>query len=278
MPALSLSDLYLYPVKSLAGIRVKQWPVTATGLLHDRKWMLIDSENCFLSQRKLPKMALIKPSLVNDLLILDAPNMPSLSIPLYPVGGNTVQTTIWHDQCQSKTVSAEANKWFSRFLGRPCQLVYQPESNIRSVDPDYATDNDQVSYADGFPFLIATTASLANLNESMSQSLSMQRFRPNLVISGCHAYAEDSWREINVDSITFKLPKPCSRCSVPGINPETAHLEKETLSRLNQLRNWKNKVYFGQNAVHEQQGILSVGDRVEVIQTGDAQPPLLVSN
>jgi uncharacterized protein YcbX len=274
MAHFTLSGIYIYPVKSLAGISASHWPVTETGLLHDRKWMLIDSNQQFLSQRKMPRMALIKTALTENDLILSAPDMENLVLPLMPADGEIINSTIWHDQCDALSVSSEADRWLSRFLNTDCRLVYQPDDVVRQVDPDYAHATDQVSFADGFPFLIISENSLVSLNHEMGLDLPMARFRPNLVIAGCPAYAEDSWREIRIGSIDFRLPKACSRCSVPTIDPETAQTGKEPLTTLNRVRNWQNKVYFGQNALHDQCGVLSIGDIVQVKLTGPNQPPI----
>jgi uncharacterized protein YcbX len=270
----TLSAITLYPVKSLAGISVNSWPVTKTGLQYDRKWMLIDNAGQFLSQRKLPQMALIKTALTDRHLILSASGMEDLSLPLTPTDGDIISSTIWGDQCEARSVSSQADQWLSSFLNQDCRLVYQPDEIIRHVDPDYGRHTDCVAFSDGFPFLIISENSLASLNREMQLNLPMTRFRPNLVISGCSAYAEDSWREISIGAIDFRLPKPCSRCAIPTIDPETAQAGKEPLRTLNRIRKWQNNVYFGQNALHNQCGTLSVGDTVQVKVTGVKQPPI----
>jgi uncharacterized protein len=274
MTNLVLSDLYIYPVKSLAGIRVTRWQVVATGFKYDRKWMLIDADRQFLSQRRLPRMALIKTALTDSELILSAPGMDDLSLPLEPAPGDIINSTIWHDQIDTITVSVEADEWFSRFLDVECRLVYQPDAAIRPVNPDFANREDQTALSDGFPFLLVSENSLVALNQAMQLDLAMARFRPNLVVSGCDAFAEDFWRQITIGNIGFRLPKPCSRCSVPTIDPATGKTGKEPLTTLNRLRKWQNKVYFGQNALHDGLGVLSVGDSVHIKLTGTQQPPL----
>ena len=270
----TLSHIYCYPVKSLAGIHANSWDVIETGLKYDRKWMIVDELGQFLSQRKLPKMALIQTALNPSHLILSAPGMTDLTISLIADEGKVIRTTIWKDECDANQVSEEANTWLSDFLKQDCRLVRQMENVVRPVDPDYARPTDQVAFSDGFPFLIISENSLVSLNDAMQLDLPMARFRPNLVISGCPAYAEDSWREIGIGNIDFRLPKPCSRCIVPTIDPETATTGKEPLTTLNKLRKWQNKVYFGQNALHNQCGTVSVGDTVRVTLTGENQPPV----
>jgi uncharacterized protein YcbX len=132
-----------------------------------------------------------------------------------------------------------------------------------------------VSFSDGFPFLIASENSLNSLNQGLQTPIEMVRFRPNLVIRGCEAYAEDTWREITIGHIDFRLPKPCSRCAIPGINPQTAQHEKAPLTALSQRRKWQNKTYFGQNALHNQCGELKVGDELTITLSGEKQPPIL---
>lgn len=271
---LILKQMFIYPVKSLAGIAVERWQVDEKGLLYDRKWMLIDEEQQFLSQRRLPKMALIKTAITDKQLILSAPNKENLVLDLHPTDGEIIPSQIWHDNCPARSVSKEADNWFGDFLGVSCRLVYQPDDCIRPVDQKYAKPSDQASFSDGFPFLIVSDASLTALNQAMNLEITMARFRPNLVVSGCEPYAEDTWREIRIGEIDFRLPKPCGRCSVPAINPETAEVGKEPLTTLARLRRWQNKTYFGQNALHNSQGVLTIGDNVSVKLAGEAQPPL----
>ena len=274
MPQPVLSEIFIYPVKSLAGIKVSNWSVNEKGLLHDRKWMLIDNNNQFLSQRRLPKMVLIKTQITDCELILSTPSSGSISLPLDPDDGDDCKITIWNDQYSAKTTTKYADQWLSDFLGIKCKLVYQPDDIVRAVDPDYALATDKVNFSDGFPFLIISTASLNSLNQAMGLQLPILRFRPNLVISNCESYAEDSWREITINGIGFRLPKPCSRCSVPTIDIETAQTNKEPLTTLNRLRKWNKHVYFGQNALHNSQGELRIGHTIEINQTGSRQPPL----
>jgi len=269
-----LSEIYIYPVKSLAGIKVTKWQVNEKGLLHDRKWMLIDSNQQFLSQRQHPKMVLIKTQITDDTLILSNPTADEISLPLFPTTGDEIETTIWKDQCPAKTTSKIANQWLSDFLDIECKLVYQADDTVRSVDPDFANPSDKVNFSDGFPFLITSTASLHSLNQEMGLELPMQRFRPNLVIADCDSYAEDSWRKISINNIHFRLPKPCSRCPVPSINTDTAERGKEPLKTMNRIRRWNNRVYFGQNALHDKSGELFVGANVKIDLTGGKRPPL----
>ncbi len=275
MSAFILSDIFIYPVKSLAGIRVSQWDVVETGFRYDRQWMLIDEEGKFLSQRTLPKMALIQTRLTDTDLILSMPSHSDLSVPLHPQEGAIIKSTVWDDCCDAQHVSNEADDWFSKVLDAPCRLVYLPTETKRGVDLTVATEIDHVAFSDAFPFLLVSENSLNALNAALDMPVEMARFRPNLVISGCDAYAEDTWREIQIGEISFRLPKPCDRCGIPALNPQTAELTKEPLTTLSKLRKWENKIYFGQNALHNQHGELKIGDSVKVNEIGDKQPPIL---
>ena len=274
MTTITLSEIYVYPVKSFAGIKVDVWDVDEKGLAYDRKWMLIDEHNRFLSQRKTPRMSMIKTGIVNDKLILGIPGMDEISVPLNPEDGERIETHIWHDQCPARLISEKADQQLSEFLKIPCRLVYQPNETVRKVDQNFAKPDDKINFTDGFPFLLISQNSLESLNSKMDTPLPMYRFRPNLVVSGCTGYAEDYWRHISIANINFRLPKPCSRCVVTTVNPELARYNKEPLRTLNRLRKWQKGVYFGQNAIHDKPGKLTVGDTIRVNQLGPQQPDL----
>ena len=269
-----LSQIYVYPVKSLAGFPVAEWPVDKTGLRYDRKWMLVDENGQFLSQRRLPNMALIKTRIHNRQLLLATAGQNDLILPLNNAEGEDITVQVWKDSCLAKAAGPDADVWLSRVLGSSCRLVYLPEQQVRKVDPKYARASDETAFSDGFPFLIVSESSLQALNQAMALDLDMIRFRPNLVAAGCASYAEDSWREIVINGIGFRLPKPCSRCSVPTIDPETAVSAKEPLTTLSRLRKWQNQVYFGQNALHDSLGVLTVGSEIQINLIGENQPPL----
>ena len=269
-----LSQIFVYPVKSLGGFQVNEWPVDRTGLRYDRKWMLVDEEGKFLSQRRLPRMALIGTRIEENRLLLSAAGQDDLAVTLDSEVGEAVSVEVWGDQCLAKSCGKEADAWLSRLLDQPCRLVYHPEDQVRKVDPDYALASDQTAFSDGFPFLIVSEASLQALNAAMQLNMGMNRFRPNLVAAECDSYAEDRWRQIEINAIRFRLPKPCSRCSVPTIDPETAVSGKEPLTTLSRLRQWRHKVYFGQNALHDSQGLLKVGSVIHIHLSGESQPPL----
>jgi uncharacterized protein YcbX len=269
-----LKSIYVYPVKSLAGFSVKSWPVNEKGLLHDRRWMIVDTENRFITQRQMPKMALISTSLSNEGLHLSAESMPAIVVPFESGLTTSLKVQIWNDSCLAKPASQTADHWLSTFLETECRLVYQPEDAVRAVDPNYAQPQDKTYFSDGFPFLIISEASLVALNQEMNENFSMTRFRPNLVVTDCEPYAEDTWRTIQIGTIDFRLPKPCSRCSITTIDPLTGQQGKEPLRTLNRTRKWDNQVFFGQNALHDRPGELHIDDALIVLSQGSRQPPL----
>ncbi len=265
---IELSGLFCYPVKSLRGLSLPAAEADARGLRLDRHWMLVDPAGRFVTQRQQPRMALIECAVEAAGLRLAAPGMPPLQLDAPPGGGETLEVQLWSDRCQALAWGAEADAWFSRFLERPVRLVSMSEGGVRPLDPDYARPGDQTGFADGFPFLLISEASLADLNRRIGRVLPMRRFRPNLVVRGCAPYAEDHWRRIRIGAVEFRLVKPCSRCIIPSIDPATGERDgSEPLATLSRYRQRGNKVYFGQNLIHDGPGRLAVGDGVEVLET-----------
>jgi hypothetical protein len=266
MGKLTLASLHVYPVKSLRGLDVALWPVGARGLRLDRHWMLVDAAGVFLSQRRLPHMALIGTRLDGERLRLAAPGMPDLDVSPEDAAGPTLEVSVWRDRCRARDAGEPAAAWLSRFLGEDCRLVYLPEAERRTVDPAYGLPGDLVGLADGFPFLVISQASLDDLNARLEVPLPMRRFRPNLVIGGTEPYVEDRWRRIRVGALALRLVKPCSRCAITTLDPETARQGAEPLRTLATYRQRGGRVFFGQNAIHEGTGGLAVGDPVEVLE------------
>jgi uncharacterized protein YcbX len=260
-----LSGLNRYPVKSLRGESLNSMIIGPRGPLHDRHWMLVSEEGRFLTQRELPRMALVRPEIQETGLLLQAPGMFELDVPAD--SDEEMQVQVWRDTCTARVMSPVADQWLSDFLGISCRLVYLPEEQVRQVDQQYAAAEDQVGFADGFPFLLISQASLDDLNQRMSLSLPMERFRPNLVVEGCEPYAEDRWKRIRIGDIEFRVVKPCSRCVIPTVNPRTGEREgNEPLKTLMSYRKEGNNVYFGQNLIHDAQGELQTGTAVEILE------------
>lgn len=257
---ISISALYIYPVKSLAGIALHQSELDAMGLKYDRRWMLVTEQGDFLSQRKFPNMAIIQSSFRNEQLVLSCSDHDDLAVPEADPG-NTMQVKIWNDTVTAQRVGDEADVWLTDILGNSCHLVYIDDDEVRQCDPDYANHSDRTGFADTFPILMISEASLEDLNQRLDKSISMKRFRPNIVIKGCEAFAEDDFKQFKIADIPIRGVKNCSRCVIPTINPETGEKDSpETLTTLMQYRKRDNNVYFGQNIAHDEPGMIQVGD------------------
>jgi len=259
---LFLSGLYVYPIKSCGGISLRTSQVDERGIRHDRRWMLVDEDGVFLSQRELPRLSLVAIRMADDGLLVDAPGMETLTVP-FEIEGEHVFARVWDELVETLNVGSEAGRWFSRFLGVACRLVYLPDRSVRAVDPEYAEPGEQVGLSDGFPFLVTSEASLADLNSRLDEPLPMNRFRPNLVVRGCEAFAEDGWRRVRVGGIVFRVVKPCARCVITTVDQSSAATGKEPLRTLARYRKVGSKVLFGQNLIHDGTGVLNVGDAVE---------------
>lgn len=262
MPA--LSSLHVYPVKACGGLSPAEWPVDDFGLRNDRRWMVVDLAGRFVTQREAPRLALIRPALETGGLVLRAPGMPELRLPLVPATRERVPVQVWRDATEAVPVSPEAAQWLSRYLGALVRLVWMPDDVVRPTDPAYA-DGYRVSFADGFGFLLVSEASLADLNRRLEAPLPMNRFRPNLVVSGTEPFAEDGWREIRIGGLQLRLVKPCGRCVVTTTDQETAERGREPLRTLATFREREQKLMFGMNGVHRGTGRLAMGMPVEVV-------------
>ena len=265
-----LAEIHVFPVKSLRGGSHKAATVDAIGLRGDRRWMVVDAAGQAVTQREIHAMALVQAEGTAHGVTLVAPGAPPLAVPIPGPDAPARTVLLWRQHVAAVCAGAAAGAWLSRILQAPCALVYLADESARTIDPAYAAPTDRVSFADGFPLLLATRESLADLNARLSLPISMQRFRPNLVIEGAPAWAEDKWRRIRIGSAVFRAVKPCDRCIITTIDPETARPSPtgEPLHTLKTFR-WDNKgrVLFGQNLVPDGQGYVAVGDAVVIKAT-----------
>lgn len=260
---LSISELYIYPVKSCRGIKLNTSEVELFGLKHDRRWMLVDPEGVMLTLRKLSRMCLIQPELTLSGICLSAISMQDLMVDI-PNQNKTRKVNVWDDIVDAYDAGDEASTWLSIFLKTECRLVYFPDNGFRQVDQTYAQKGDKTAFSDGFPLLLISQASLDDLNQRMESPITIHRFRPNIVIEGCVPFAEDLWKKIRIGNIVFRLVKPCSRCVIPSINIETAEKENEPTRTLASYRRRENKIYFGQNVIAEGEGVIKIGMAVDL--------------
>ena len=269
---LQVSQLYIYPIKSLGGVAVSTAVVTDRGFQHDRRWMLVDDNNRFLSQREIAAMALLQVEILPDgLKVYHKKNANDyINIPLIPVIDKVVTSDIWGIPCNAKLVDPAADKWFSEILNFPCRLVYMAEETIVKVEEQYAVNNDLTSFSDGYPILMISEASLQDLNNRTGESLPMNRFRPNLVFTGGEAFVEDTMKEFTINGYTFFGVKPSARCVVTTIDQDTTEKGKEPLKTLSLYRRKDAKVYFGQNVIAAGIGKINIGDAISILQTKES--------
>lgn len=267
MKEIKLTRLYIYPVKSLGGISLTNSEVEDRGLKYDRRWMLVDEEGKFLTQRKFPEMVHFKLKLVKDgFQVFHKVTNDAVIIPFETQSNAKINVDIWNDEVEAIIVSETLSSWFTDKLNFNCELVFMPDDTIRKVENKPWVKDEIVSFADGYPFLIISEESLDDLSSKLGKKLKMDRFRPNFVISGSKPFEEDEWVEFKIGSLTFKGVKPCARCVVTTIDQETGEKDFLVLEELGKYRKIDNKIMFGQNLLQLSNGSLSLYDKIEVIK------------
>ena len=262
---ITIMELAIYPVKSCRQLQVKRCLVDSFGFSGDRRWVLSDTNGRFITQRRHPELVLVSVKVTSTGITLSAPGLDCLEISI-PVFESSRQyaVSVWNDSCHGLDAGQNASDWFSQYLRTNCRLIYMHDSFVRSVDPKYAGAGHRVGFADGFPFLLISEASLADLNARLDSSVSMTRFRPNIVVAGCDPYEEDQWDSFTVGAIRFECVKDCSRCVMTTIDTRTAKKTSFPLSVLAEYRRKDNGVIFGQNLIHHGEGMIEVGMEVKL--------------
>jgi hypothetical protein len=265
---MKVSSLHIYPVKGLKGIDLDAAQATERGLEHDRRWMVVDNDGVFLTQREHPKMATVWTDIGAGGLELSAPDVGAVTVPLEPEGRKPLRVQVWRSVVEALPASAAADVWLTRYLGLGCRLVYMPDTTRRLSNPDFAGDGKLVGFADGYAYLVITEASLADLNTRLAAkshpALPMNRFRPSIVVSGAQPYAEDHWGDIRVGEAVLRGVKPCGRCQVTTTDQTTGEVRgPEPLQTLSTYReSTRFGVMFGMNLVSVKTGRIAVGDAV----------------
>lgn len=288
---MKISEINIYPVKSLKGIGLEEAKVEKRGLMSDRRWMLTDRNGAFFTQREFPKMALISVAVGADGLRFSAPETEDLRVSKVPGIGDRRQVIIWQSVCEGDVYGEDVNRWFQDVLETDCQLVHMPDTTERHVNEMFDSGDDIVSFADGYPLLLLGQASLDDLNSKLADRgsggpLPMNRFRPNVVVTGSDAFAEDNWRRIKIGETIFRVAKPSVRCVMTTIDQAAGEPDgKEPLKTLASYRMAKvvypgtfesmgldaNGVLFAQNLIPEAGGsVIRVNDPVEVLEVKDA--------
>lgn len=265
-----LSALYRYPLKSARAQALETSSVGLLGLSGDRRWMLVERDTGrFLTQRAYPQMSQLSALCgADDGLQLSAPGCTELQVPIPDADSNLRGVTIWRDTFRVPDAGDEAAQWLSAFIGKEVRLVHVPEQRTRYLPSGYGLNSDRVAFADGFPLLLIGQASLDDLVHKVGRPLEMLRFRPNLVVEGAGPFAEDGWKRIRIGNVDFRVLKPCERCILTTIDPQTGERspDREPLTTLKTYRQKEGDVLFGQNLVVDGGGVLEVGMAVTVLE------------
>lgn len=267
-----VSQLFYHPVKSLGAISAQSLLIADMGPLLDRRLMLIDENGKFITQRQSPLMALIHVSDDSEMLHFSYQSpqsgtalVCSLPWPKFSYEGDVALAKVWADEVETQLIDHEINTWLSDILSRKVQLVFINDQTHRQVDLDYANKGDRTGFADGFPLLLVSQASIDFLAKASGVPLTAQNFRPNIVVQGCEAFAEDQWEKIRIGEIEFDVVKPCSRCVIPTIDLKTAEKKKQVMMTMLEHRKQGKKVYVGQNLIHRGLGNINVNQEIELI-------------
>ncbi|WP_293312228.1 MOSC domain-containing protein [Pedobacter sp. UBA5917] len=263
-----ISGLYIYPIKSLGGISLDQARLEERGLQYDRRWMLVDEEGTFITQRKYFELAMLAVNIVDGRLVISHKTQADqqVSFLLDEDNGKSFPVVIWNDTAIGVEVSATVSNWFSDFLKFKVRLVKMPVTEKRMVDPRYASNDEVVSFADGYPCLLIGQSALDGLNEKLQNAVKMDRFRPNFVFTGGTPHIEDSFKTFYIGETLFSAVKPCARCVLITIDQQTGEKGQEPLRTLAGYRTAGKKILFGQNLLHQHSGIIKLGDELKVVE------------
>jgi uncharacterized protein len=262
-----VSQLFIYPIKSFGGISLSEVQISDRGFQYDRRWMLVDDNNRFITQREEARLALLQTAITSNGIAVYPKDNPGneMIVPFQFEPREALTVSLFDDSCQAVTIDPLLNDWFSEWLQLKCKLVYMPDACRRRVDARYARNTEDITaFSDGYPILLLSEASLANLNSRLPEALPVNRFRPNLVISHTDAYEEDRMEHFIINNIPLYGVKLCARCVITTINQQTIAAGKEPLKTLSAYRMRNNKVYFGQNVLPAGMGKIRTGDAVVI--------------
>lgn len=263
---INLSQLYIYPVKSMRGLALSHSQISASGAAFDRIFMVTETDGTFMTARRYPQMLLFTPALLQDGLYLRAPDGSSAAVRFADFSAQPLPTEVWNNHFSAHRAPAEINAWLSGFFDRQVELRWLGETLTRRVQHHAAIP---LSFADGFPYLLTSEASLRDLQKRCPASVSMTQFRPNLVVTGASAWDEDSWQTIRIGEVIFDVAKPCSRCVLTTVSPEHGrqHPAGEPLATLQSFRTARDgkDIDFGLNLLARNSGIIRLGDEVQIL-------------
>jgi uncharacterized protein YcbX len=277
---LSLTGINRYPLKSGRGEALTSALVEPWGLAGDRRWMLVDDSGETVTAREHPRLLLVRPRLDGAGLVLSGPDLDDLQVPV-PHDAPVAVSVFGRPPFTAQLADAAAHAWFSKVCGQPVRLVYQDDPHRRPTNPEYTSASDCVSFADGYPLLLATEDSLAALNALIATGrhpeqgpVPMRRFRPSVVVRGAPAWDEDHWRRLRIGDAVFRAVKGCDRCAITTTDPDTAELGKEPLASLAKHRRWDGSSWFAMNLVPDTPGAtIRLGDDVEILAREQSDGP-----
>jgi hypothetical protein len=256
-------------MKAARAVNLGESRVEPQGLAGDRRWLLVDKNGRFVSQREEPALARVTVTAGPDTITVASQGFPGCLVAVPPREAEMLQVRVWGDSFGAKGAGPGADQWFSAYLGRPVRLAYLDDPGRRPVDPGYGRQGDVVSFADGFPLLLTSTGSLDELGRWLTaegeQKVPMTRFRPNVVVTGAPPWAEDRWRRIRIGAVPFRVVKPCGRCVVTTTDQITGERGRQPLKLLGQRRRFGKELVFGQNLIPDAGGTIRVGDPVEIL-------------
>ena len=273
--SLELTEIWRYPVKSCRGEQLTEAAVEPWGLAGDRRWMIVDGAGDAVTARDYPPLVLVTPRVEDGKITLSGPGLPEVTVPV-PSGADLVPVSVWGYDLLASPADGVASLWLTGIVGVPVRLVYLDDPTRRSPNPAYSQDGDLVSLADGYPLLLTNEASLDAVNGWIAAGpmpaegpIPMRRFRPNVVLAGAPAWAEDNWRRLRIGPVTFRVAKGCDRCVFTTIDPDTAKRGHEPLFALARHRRWDGKIWFGVNLIPDATGadaVIRAGDPVEILE------------
>ena len=269
-----LASIHIYPMKAARAVDLDESFVEPWGLAGDRRWLLVDEDGRFISQREEPSLARVVVTCGPGGIHVSADGRTALAIAEPQAGAALAKVTVWSSTLLAAEAGPAADAWFSAYLGGPVRLVYLDDPTRRPVDPQYGRNGDVVSFADGYPLLLTSAGSLGQLGDWLAADgetpVPMTRFRPSVVVAGAPPWAEDGWRRIRIGAVPFRVAKPCGRCVVTTTDQITGDRGRQPLTMLGQRRRFGQELVFGQNLIPDSGGVIRIGDPVEILDA--AQP------
>jgi uncharacterized protein len=269
--SVSLASIHVYPLKGGRGVDLPSSVVEPWGLAGDRRWLLVDADFRFITQREHTALARLVVSYERGTdIVVSSQGYAPLLVGAPGPSAEMLKVTVWRSTVLAAAAGLEADAWFSAYLGEPVRLVYLDDPTRRAVDPEFGAEGDVVSFADGYPLLLTSTGSLDQLGAWLSAAgeppVPMNRFRPNVVVTGSRPWAEDGWRRIRIGSVPFRVAKPCGRCVVTTTDQVTGERGTQPLRMLAARRRFGKSLVFGQNIIPDSPGLIRAGDPVEITE------------